>query len=385
MLGRLTINTTQSCNLDCVYCYAEGGDYGGVPLRLSSETAIKALGDVTRKHNQINFVQFIGGEPLLNLPVMYEICSELDYFVQQGILIKMPKIAAVTNLTVLSDKHIVLFKKYDFDLTISLDGPVKIHDRLRPCKNKNSGTHDTITRNIDKISNANISYNFEATYTRLHYEENITFINLLNYFMNWNPGSIDIIMVALPKNDPNGCSNDFEIKEIIKWQIAAIDFCIDKLYSGEIIPYGLFRDTVSLIISEKKHMDDYCPAEKSNLAISADGKIYGCHMFTNQKQHLLDLSDNIGNSLRSDQSQDLSEIPIVVDDVHKKLPIKADANECKTCWARQWCRVCIGNMEIRSQNGDLKPKWFNCELNKKSLQTVLQQLPAALDSLTINH
>jgi uncharacterized protein len=67
MLSRLTINSTQTCNLGCKYCYALGGDYGGSAIQISPELAVAKLRDAAQAHNVIKLVQFIGGEPLLNI------------------------------------------------------------------------------------------------------------------------------------------------------------------------------------------------------------------------------------------------------------------------------------------------------------------------------
>ena len=364
MIGRLTINTIQSCNLNCIYCYANGGEYNGAPVKLNTQAAIKSLKELSTIHKNIKIVQFIGGEPLLNLSAMNTICHEIDILVKEKVLNQMPKIAAITNLTVLTKKHLELFKRYKFNLTVSLDGPKYIHDQLRLTK-QNKGTYDRIVTNIGRIEKENIPYSFEATYTKIHYKMKINFIDLLDYFSRFNPLSIDIVTSALSDTACNDLSlHDNEIKDIITWQIDAINYCIQKLYSKTIIPYGLLRDAVSIIASNKKYMESFCPAEKTNFSISSDGEVYGCHMFTNKKHHVL-----YNNQCQLNVS-------------YKKLPSKSDFSKCVDCWARQWCRVCVGNMEIRSLENP-RPEWFNCELNKKTLQTTLQLLPAALESLYI--
>ncbi|MDQ6958952.1 MAG: radical SAM protein [Mariprofundaceae bacterium] len=388
MLGRLTINTTQFCNLGCLYCYAEGGSYGGKPIHLSSKTAIEMLTGIAMRYREINLVQFIGGEPLLNLPAMRDCCAALENLVDQGILRRMPNIAAVTNLTLVTDRHVALFDKYHVNLTVSIDGPEKIHDLLRPNKKKQGRTHTKIIRNLLRIKNANFSYAFEVTYTRLHFEHHITIIDLLRHFSPWKPAGIAIVVAALPDGHPLGFADHDKIRTVLDWQVDAIGYCLNQLAIGRIVPYGLFLDMIHVVMSEKEFTGDFCPAETSNLAISADGKIYGCHMFTNQEEHELAFNNNSFPSLHGEDDTEratpdfLSETPAVIaHGKHRKLPSKTDFPECVDCWARQWCRICVGNMAIRSP-GSPAPSWDSCELNRRSLQLILQRLPRSLKELS---
>ncbi|MCI0466522.1 MAG: radical SAM protein [Beijerinckiaceae bacterium] len=132
MLGRLTINSAQTCNLGCKYCYALGGEYGGSASRIKPKVAVSRLREAAHEHRFIKLVQFIGGEPLLNLPALAAVADEAGVLVQEGILSNRPALGVVTNLTVLSSYHIDLFTKHGFSMLVSIDGPEKIHDELRP-------------------------------------------------------------------------------------------------------------------------------------------------------------------------------------------------------------------------------------------------------------
>lgn len=92
-------------------------------------------------HNTIKIVglNFIGGEPLLNLPIIDFICS---YFLQKCCELKSPWIhtchfAFISNgLLADTEKVYNFLKKYEDYLafTISLDGPAEIHNKCRITK-----------------------------------------------------------------------------------------------------------------------------------------------------------------------------------------------------------------------------------------------------------
>ena len=72
----ITLLTTLQCNFACDYCFqGDHGDYNKFAEKMSLETAA-AVGDwIERELDRLRPEQFLltffGGEPLLNLPVMY--------------------------------------------------------------------------------------------------------------------------------------------------------------------------------------------------------------------------------------------------------------------------------------------------------------------------
>src|SRR5579862_721110 len=72
----ITLLTTLQCNFACDYCYqGDHGDYNKFAEKMSHETAVQ-VGDwiereLDRVHPEKLVLMFFGGEPLLNLPVMY--------------------------------------------------------------------------------------------------------------------------------------------------------------------------------------------------------------------------------------------------------------------------------------------------------------------------
>lgn len=382
MLGRLTINTSQACNLDCSYCYAEGGNYGGKLLLMDEREVLTRLMQIVQKHDAITLVQFIGGEPLLNLPAIRTVCETVNSLVTTGALKKQPRFAVVTNLTVLTEKHLEAFKEFEITVTVSIDGPDYIHDKQRPKKIALTGTHAIILENLARLEIAEIPYAFEATYTRLHLQNNVTFVDLLEYFSKWKPNRIDITSVSVSEKSELGFCTEDEQRLVVKYQLEALNYALDRLSKGHVVPYGYLSEVVGLLKSEGS--DHYCPAGDSNLAIASDGEVYGCHMFTNKKQYRVGEFTNSqsfpkARDTRSSLGRKFEAIPIVVESPTViPFPTKSMVPGCNQCWARRWCRACLGNMEIRSPS---KPVPFNlhCELTKHSLELVLQRLPAVID------
>src|SRR5690242_5301264 len=64
---------TLRCNETCVYCHASRADMDAVQTDMSPETAEKAVDLILRSTSPSVTIEFQGGEPLVNLPVVKHI------------------------------------------------------------------------------------------------------------------------------------------------------------------------------------------------------------------------------------------------------------------------------------------------------------------------
>lgn len=349
MLSRLTINSTQTCNLRCQYCYALGGEYGGSASHIRPEVAVKRLREAAHEHGFIKLVQFIGGEPLLNLPALTAVADEVGILVQKGILLNRPALSAVTNLTILSMDHIDLFAKHGFSLLVSIDGPEEIHDELRPTKGGRC-SHSKIMSNVQLLRHEKIAFDVYCVYTDRHLQSGISITDLLRYFNTIGASTIEIVPVSTPPQDKLGFNQNGDWRTVVDMQIDAINFSIDEFEKGNVMPYGLLGDIIAQLTV--RATDYICPAGVSNLAVASDGDLYQCNMFTNNSAYRTSIS------------------------AKADVLTKADIAECRECWARPWCRSCVGEMEIRSP-GNPQPYPEHCETLRRGIQTIVKRLPPA--------
>ena len=98
-------------------------------------------------------IGFYGGEPLLNIRLIYEI---IDYVNSLKNMFPI-NYTVTTNGTLLTEKIANYFSKKGVHLLVSLDGPKMLHDRYRVYKNGN-GTYEKIIRNLLKIKDSNSEY-----------------------------------------------------------------------------------------------------------------------------------------------------------------------------------------------------------------------------------
>lgn len=349
MLTRLTINSAQSCNLGCRYCYALGGEFGGPSIRIAPEVAVSRLREAAHAHSVIKLVQFIGGEPLLNLPALTAVSDEVDVLVRAGTLSRRPSLSAVTNLTILSDDHIDLFEKHGFVLLVSIDGPQEIHDELRPTKG-GRGSHSDVMSNIEVLREEKIPFDISCVYTYRHLQSGISIVDLLKYFTAIGAGTIEIAPVSTAPKDPLGFNQHGDWRAVVDMQIDAINFCIDEFEKGNIIEYGLLGTLVAQV--KVKAADRFCPAGESNLSVGSDGALNLCNMRTHDPAYATSIT------------------------AQGKVLTKAHIAQCQVCEAYQWCYSCLGEMEIRSP-GNPQPYPEHCETLRRGIRVIEQRLPTA--------
>ncbi|MGY5133804.1 radical SAM protein [Streptomyces nigrescens] len=123
----LIVKVTRRCNLRCSYCYDwRSGPEHTMPFNVAARMTAAALRDP--EHRGVEFL-WHGGEPTL-VPVEY---FEKVMAVQGRL--RRPGQSIInsihTNATNISKKWVDFFRKYGWQVGISVDGPREIHDRHR--------------------------------------------------------------------------------------------------------------------------------------------------------------------------------------------------------------------------------------------------------------
>lgn len=141
---------TLRCNQGCGYCQASRADCSAAGVDMDMATASRAIDLMLASPAPAVTMEFQGGEPLLAFDTvrsMTEMASERAAKIGKAV-----QFVICTNLTLLTDEHLAYFKRYNVDVSTSLDGPASIHDRNRPMTG--GGTYATVIRNIQRCHEA---------------------------------------------------------------------------------------------------------------------------------------------------------------------------------------------------------------------------------------
>ncbi|MBI1986745.1 MAG: SPASM domain-containing protein [Nitrospinae bacterium] len=127
----LVCHIARDCNLRCAYCYAEGGSYGQERALMDPEMTCRSV-DFLLRHSggnrRISFT-FFGGEPLLNPQALR---AAVQYGrAQEERWGKEIDFSLTTNATLLSEETVRFLSENRIGVTVSLDGPAAINDRMR--------------------------------------------------------------------------------------------------------------------------------------------------------------------------------------------------------------------------------------------------------------
>ncbi len=152
---RVTLLTTLQCNFACDYCIQGDHDaHDGMGARMSLEQAARVGDWIEERLDALGSprftLTFFGGEPLLNLPVVYGLAERMwDACRSRGVAMN---ISIITNGLLLTEA--VVDRLLPFGLTgvkVTLDGDQATHDRLRPLRG-GQGTFDRILGNLRAVS-----------------------------------------------------------------------------------------------------------------------------------------------------------------------------------------------------------------------------------------
>jgi uncharacterized protein len=151
----VTVLTTLQCNFACDYCFqGDHGDYNKYADKMSPETAVRVAEWIERQmaaiHPERLVLTFFGGEPLLNLPVMYTLAERAWHATQaRGVELY---INIITNGLLLTSDVVDRMVPYGLNgIKITLDGDRDTHNRMRPLRG-GQGTFDRIIANIRAVA-----------------------------------------------------------------------------------------------------------------------------------------------------------------------------------------------------------------------------------------
>ena len=149
----ITFIVTDDCNLRCKYCYIT---HKSAEKRMRFETAQRFIDYILT--SDIRFAEavildFIGGEPMLEAPLISQIC---DYFKVKAFELNHPwywnyRINICTNGVNYGSKDVQALIRRNFgkiSVSITLDGTKEKHDLQRVFPD-GSGSYDAINQNID--------------------------------------------------------------------------------------------------------------------------------------------------------------------------------------------------------------------------------------------
>lgn len=335
-LYKVTFIVANVCNGKCAYCYESGGSFGRKEAVMNRNTADNILQNIRTQFKHIRTVVFFGGEAMLNFDLIEYIVHQMEKE------IKVDSFEVVTNGTMINNEIIQFLETYRFKVTISLDGPKAIHNKLR-----RNCPYELVIRTIHQIQNTLIKDRLElnCTYTKYH-QENILRQELEQFFESFGVK----YHISSVVTDINWLRLSFDKCEQERCR-ESIDISLERIYTNsknkDISSY--VRAVIEGLVDRKYH-EKFCYelCEDSYRFYDYDGKLIPCVRF---------IDTDVMNE------KDI-----------KNINEKNDKT-CKECWARGLCSDCTANFIF--QTGKAPYEESDCikkELYAYALQKLVRML-----------
>lgn len=337
----ITLNLTNNCNLDCVYCFehSKSKDY------MTPETGITIIDNAYRELDGDSefMVNFFGGEPFLNWNTMKAIidhCNEKKYKILYGV---------TTNLTILTDEMIRYIDNNNIHLLVSADGLPFIHNRNR-C---NSWTK--VANNINRLIQEGLGIFIEIRMTIMPKDVDMAILGVRR-FVEMGLDNIcpcPVTDVEWDKHNIEDLHNFYY--DLLRYYCTLLNddtsnrnFCIKN------------TDEILVNVMEPEvHTPYMCPIGKNTwCAFDTNGDIYPCHQLPTQKDKL---SQKIGNIYTGVDDSKITD---------GKNIAKYSKPECKTCIGMSVCASGCPEENLR-QTGDMNiPSDGYCAVQKELVSAV---------------
>jgi His-Xaa-Ser system radical SAM maturase HxsB len=150
---------TLRCNETCVYCHASRADMDAVHTDMSPEIGEKCVDLMLQSTSPIVTLEFQGGEPLVNFPVMrhiieYALARNRAYGKELGFTM-------VSNLALMDEEKLAYLADHRVQICTSIDGPEPLHNKQRILAGGNA--HRASVQWIERINKAYIDLGLDPT------------------------------------------------------------------------------------------------------------------------------------------------------------------------------------------------------------------------------
>jgi len=311
------LQIANDCNLNCIYCYGDGGSYGRQRELMTLDTAKKAIDLMVENSGDAKklVVIFFGGEPLINFEVVkgaLEYCKNLETTTSKKFQYSM-----TTNGTILNDEIFDFIKDNKVSVMISMDGGAEIQNKHR-CYCDGRGSFEDIKKNIERFKEARGGH---LTARATVCSTDIRFKKIKDDLLALGFTNAVTSMVDTSEDSPlfvGGEKNTAAILE--QYQILADDF-VECVMNGKRGGNNLIANTLDRLYFKKMKIRS-CNAGGGGIAVGTDGNIYPCHRFMGMPEYIIgNLTDGIDEEKRGSYQEAT---------IYNK-------EGCRDCWVRYLC------------------------------------------------
>lgn len=363
---------TLQCNHRCLYCQVTPERVGAKGFDMSKTTAKKSVNLAFQSPSPYINLEFQGGEPLLNWPVLEHIVKYAKAVNKTAK--KKLKISLVTNLTLLDEKKLAFLLKEGVSLACSFDGPALVHNQNRIYLDGKGGSYKPLVANIKKV---------QAAIATCKQKNSKTFVDNLNAILTTTKFSLPYAKEIVDEYLAKGFDNVFirplspfglqrqtidligySAEEFIEFYEKALDYILELNLGGTRFVERTAALALGKILKQQDpayyEMRSPCGAGIGQLAFDYNGKVYTCDEGRMAERMGLD-NFKLG-------SVDEDEYAAVVDNEVTRTMCLGSALDnqagCSDCVYKPYCGICpLANFV---ENGTIFPQILNTDRHKIS-------------------
>ena len=320
-LSSITLLLIQKCNMKCIYCYGNSGEFANRGV-MDSQVAFRSvdwLFENSINSSKIN-INFFGGEPLLN----FALIKKVVFYAKNKALVSGKNISfgMTTNGSIISEEILDFIANENIDILISFDGTREYQNANRPFAD-GVGSYEKVYSNIQVFRSKLPNLTARATVNEIMDPflvkkgiKNAGFIG--SHISRVSPVLLGKAAASTTENTPDF---DFE-KKFFSFNCSEVDELFLLIRRKEIYsscPPQLLMDLAVLSLERKRYYG--CGVGKEMVAISINGDVYPCHRFVGMNEFCLgNIFENIGIKNNSYHRASVDSL-----------------QDCRYCWARYIC------------------------------------------------
>ena len=348
----LAIFVTTKCNLRCTYCYARGGDSEKTIskdiLRLAMDHFFSTINSTTthekERRKTINLSIHGGGEPTVEFAILKDI---VENFCRRARAMDLkPTVGMGTNGTYDDSIHHWIIEN-NINVNVSLDGPHKIQNRLRPFLS-GKPSYEVVIHNLQSLVKEGRRVTIRATITDEAMETMEETVELASQLgiaaVHFEPLALAgrSTSSALSRPDAEQFAETF-----LKCFLQGLKLDVDVYYSG---------------MRCFEHIQQrFCSACGQNFCVTPDGNITTCFEVLESNDpaasaFFIGKVDHIQGRVVLDQMR--------IDKLNQRIAENMEA--CKGCFLRYQCAGDCPVKSFRHSNRDLySPDHYRCHIAKQ--------------------
>ena len=361
--------TTLRCNHACVYCQSSAVKDARPGLDMSLETARQAVDFVFQSSSEQIVIEFQGGEPLLNWPVV-QFCVRYAR-TRNAVEKKRLRIALVSNLSLMDEEKLGFLLENEVSICTSLDGPAELHDLNRPFST--GASHELATRWIAEIRrrhdaqrdldvkvfrpSALVTITRDSLAREKEIVDEYVRLKLEDIFLR----PLSPIGYAKRSRSKIG----YAPQEFLAFYARALDYILELNRSGvDLVERGALILLKRILKREDPGFYDLrspCGASVGQLAYGFDGSIYTCdegRMVAQQGDPLFKLGNLRGGTYRQLLGTETCRAVCAASN-------QEGQPSCSRCVYKPYCGICpVHNYEAQGSLGGAMPSADYCAIRK---------------------